>query len=594
MLFNRGTAHATNQDVYVAYGDFNTSPVGDRVATSYHGDTPPQFLLDPVVGTTAGAINPGHRLAKDPRNGWMYSLYQNCITNCATLAANPKTIEYHLNRSTDEGISWSLNGSASGIVVATANSTQPQPKFGTVNALLGGVDHAAVDPSTGDVYVVYGNRDASGNNRLAIRRVFDNGSGGVTVGPESFVVSGTVTAALPSVAVTSHGTVGVFYYTYNGMVSGFPQFTTWLATSTDQGATFSTQALATFLSPATDNGDPRQRVFGDYMQMKAVDNCFYGSYTGNGAVFGRSVSNNDPVFFKACVPGSAATHDFDGDGKSDILWRNVDGDIGIWLMNGSQILQGVTIQNVPNFWSIVGQRDFDGDGDADVLWRDDSGHVGMWLMKGTTLVQGGVIGTAPTSWSIVGTGDFNRDGKADILWRDTSGNVGIWFMNGTTALQTVTVGNLSTDWAVMGADMKGDIFWRNTTTGEFAMWVMNGTTIAQNVSFGLQPLNWSVAGIGDFDGNGSEDILWRDTAGDVAIWLMNGTQFMTSTTFANVPLNWSIAQTGDYDGDGKTDILWLDTSGNVGVWFMNGTTFLQGFAFGNVGTNWSVQSLGAD
>ena len=36
----------------------------------------------------------------------------------------------------------------------------------------------------------------------------------------------------------------------------------------------------------------------------------------------------------------------------------------------------------------------------------------------------------------------------------------------------------------MGADMKGDIFWRNTTTGEFAMWVMNGTTIAQNVSFG--------------------------------------------------------------------------------------------------------------
>ena len=356
MLFNRGTAHATNQDVYVAYGDFNTSPVGDRVATSYHGDTPPQFLLDPVVGTTAGAINPGHRLAKDPRNGWMYSLYQNCITNCATLAANPKTIEYHLNRSTDEGISWSLNGSASGIVVATADSTQPQPKFGTVNALLGGVDHAAVDPSTGDVYVVYGNRDASGNNRLAIRRVFDNGSGGVTVGPESFVVSGTVTAALPSVAVTSHGTVGVFYYTYNGMVSGFPEFTTWLATSTDQGATFSTQALATFLSPATDNGDPRQRVFGDYMQMKAVDNCFYGSYTGNGAVFGRSVSNNDPVFFKACVPGSAATHDFDGDGKSDILWRNVDGDIGIWLMNGSQILQGRDHPERSDYWSIVGQR----------------------------------------------------------------------------------------------------------------------------------------------------------------------------------------------------------------------------------------------
>ena len=111
------------------------------------------------------------------------------------------------------------------------------------------------------------------------------------------------------------------------------------------------------------------------------------------------------------------SHDFNGDKKSDILWRNVDGDVGIWLMNGSQILQGVTIQNVPTFWSIVGQRDFTGNGDADILWRDTSGDVGMWLMNGTTLVQGLTIGTVPTSWSIVGTGDFNGDGKADILWR---------------------------------------------------------------------------------------------------------------------------------------------------------------------------------
>jgi len=144
----------------------------------------------------------------------MYSLWQVCPSavnaNCNTIAGNPKTINYMLNRTTD-GSTWTLNSSATGIVVATANSTQPNPKFGTVNALLGGVNHAAVDPATGDLYYVYGNRDASGNNRLAIRRVFDNGSGGVTIGSESFVVAGTVQAALPSVAVTDDGVVGVFY-----------------------------------------------------------------------------------------------------------------------------------------------------------------------------------------------------------------------------------------------------------------------------------------------------------------------------------------------------------------------------------------------
>jgi hypothetical protein len=151
---------------------------------------------------------------------------------------------------------------AGGIIVANADSTQPTPKFGTVNALLGGVDHAAVDPNNGDVYYVYGNRDAAtGHNPLAIRRIQDNGGGGVTVGPENFV-TGQAEAA-PSVAVASDGTVGVFYYTFDGFSQdNFPIFSARLAQSTDQGVTFSHEVLLTFLSSAADNGDSRQRVLG--------------------------------------------------------------------------------------------------------------------------------------------------------------------------------------------------------------------------------------------------------------------------------------------------------------------------------------------
>ena len=207
-----------------------------------------------------------------------------------------------LNRSTDGGATWTLNGMAGGIIVANGDSTQPTPKFGTVNALLGGVDHAAVDPKNGDGYYVYGNRDAgTGNDRLAIRRIQDNGGGGVTVGPENFV-TGQVEAAIPSVAVTSSGAVGVFYYTFDGFSGdNFPIFSAHLAQSTDHGVTFGDQILLTFLSSAMDNGNARQRVLGDYMQMKAVGNCFYGSFTGNGVPFGRPFANHDPIFFKSCV-----------------------------------------------------------------------------------------------------------------------------------------------------------------------------------------------------------------------------------------------------------------------------------------------------
>ena len=63
---------------------------------------------------------------------------------------------------------------------------QPTPKFGTVNALLGGADHATTDPRNGDVYYVYGNRDpGTGNDRLAIRRVRASAAGDVTIGPSA-------------------------------------------------------------------------------------------------------------------------------------------------------------------------------------------------------------------------------------------------------------------------------------------------------------------------------------------------------------------------------------------------------------------------
>ena len=94
------------------------------------------------------------------------------------------------------------------------------------------------------------------------------------------------------------------------------------------------------------------------------------------------------------------------------------------------------------------------------------------------------------------------------------------------------------------------------------------------------PPDWIIQGIGDFNGDGKADILWRNsTSGQVYVWLMNGTTIASSGSPGTVTSDWVIQGVGDFDGDGKSDILWRNsTSGQVYLWFINGTTSASGAA----------------
>src|SRR5262245_29951173 len=83
----------------------------------------------------------------------------------------------------------------------------------------------------------------------------------------------------------------------------------------------------------------------------------------------------------------------------------------------------------------------------------------------------------------------------------------------------------------LNGDGKDDIIWRNTNTESAALWVMNGVAPSAQTSFNAFPYvtRWT----GDFDGDGKTDILFRNNqfmgAGEIAAWLMNGTAVTGST-----------------------------------------------------------------
>ncbi len=302
-------------------------------------------------------------------------------------------------------------------------------------------------------------------------------------------------------------------------------------------------------------------------------------------------------------------NDLNGDRKSDILWRNTNGTLAAWIMNGGTIASNgvITSGGVPILpdptWSVAGISDFNGDGNADVLWRNTNGTVVDWTMNGATITSNAVVGLSgiavkpDASWSVAGVGDFDGDSRSDILWRNSDGTLVTWFMNGAN-IQSSAASNLGgvairpdASWSIAGigdfnGDNRRDILWRNTS-GETTVWLMNGASIMSgaDTTFGgsaVRPdASWSIAGVGDFDHDGNSDLLWRNANGTLNEWLMNGSTITASNSItfngsAVAPdASWHIVEIGDFNGDSNSDILWRNDNGAMAEWLMNGNVIAQ-------------------
>ena len=305
------------------------------------------------------------------------------------------------------------------------------------------------------------------------------------------------------------------------------------------------------------------------------------------------------------------TGDFTGDGKADILWVNVsDGSMQIWAMDGGRVTGRLTVvaengkpEHSAAPWHIVGTGDFTGNGKADILWVNASDRtMQIWAMDGgrvtgrvTVAAENGTPEHSAPPWTIVRVGDFNRDGKADILWLNTSDRtMQIWMMDGGRVANRVTVvaENSTSEhslppWSIVGSGNRNpDILWHNSASGEIQLWFMDGHKVRTRATVLGEEGNaahigppWSVVASGDFNVDGSADILWHNSAtGGIELWFMNGHRVSSRATVVGeqgTPVNigppWRIVASSDFNVDGGADILWHNSAtGEIQLWFMNG------------------------
>jgi hypothetical protein len=285
---------------------------------------------------------------------------------------------------------------------------------------------------------------------------------------------------------------------------------------------------------------------------------------------------------------SIPQNDFNGDGRSDVLWRSDAGEMANWLgtASGGFVNNGANawFTNVPSSWQVISTGDFNGDGRSDLLWRSGAGEMTNWL--GTA--NGGFVNNGanfwntnlPSSWQVVGTGDYNGDGRDDLMWQSTSGEFSNWLgtaSGGFTNNGANAWGVGPASWHIVGSgdfngDGRDDILWRSDA-GELTNWLgqANGGFVnnGANAWFSNVPSSWQVVGTGDFNGDGLDDLMWRSTSGEFVNWLgqANG-GFVNNgaNSWGVAPANWHIEGIGDYNGDGRDDLLWRSDAGEFSNW----------------------------
>jgi hypothetical protein len=302
-----------------------------------------------------------------------------------------------------------------------------------------------------------------------------------------------------------------------------------------------------------------------------------------------------------CGTCAALADDFDGDGRSDVLWQNtVTHELYLYIMNGSAIAGAAPITTVTSDWRIAGIGDFDGDSKTDILWQNyASGLVYLYRMNGATVTAAEPVTVVNDGWNVVGVGDFDADGRADVLWRNANtGLLYVYLMNGATVASAAPVTTITAEWRVagmgdFGGDGRADILWLNTVSGLVYLYSMSGATITAAQPITVVGLEWDVAQVGDFDGNGRADILWFDaTSGSAYLYSMNGAEIAQAAPVATVDAGWRIVDAGDYDSDGNEDILWRHDSGLLYEYAMDGAVVLSSAPVTTVAAEWRVVSSG--
>jgi len=246
-------------------------------------------------------------------------------------------------------------------------------------------------------------------------------------------------------------------------------------------------------------------------------------------------------------PGSAVTQarafsagagDINGDGPPDVLALTPAGTLALYPGNGSGGWGPVSYPRTD--WAgqarLIPLADFNGDGFRDVGSIDDSGIFRLWKGNGVGGFSDPIV--IGSGWDpkqvIVGSMDFDGDGYPDVVMRNSSGDLLLYRGNGSGGWITGRGEKIGTGWGVFDTvfyagdfdgDRRGDLIARRIDDGSLWLYGTDGAgswASARRIGAGWSGMT-AIFSTGDFDGDGTADVIARLPDGGLTLYRGDGT-----------------------------------------------------------------------